>query len=243
MQMTGDDSQTCPVCKMSNLTPLDSKGAATEAQLKKQKKAKRASGKPARNSRRANYRFASRAKTPRLRSVVGLIAGSAILSIVLSSTILGGPQNPLDARNFLKLRWDRLGMTPLTAGPSYEVGGYRFISDYMVDPEVSVCSNGICSFRAFIFNTASVPLEYPMANMCLKTKEAHYSGMARYVPTDPTLELINPGFPGADQALWASIFGPQVGASWILNPELEVEEIYYGTCGDPGSAWFRFKIP
>ena len=177
-----------------------------------------------------------------LRSIGTFVLGSLVLSVILNSTIWGGPGNPLDARNLLDLRWDRLGMTPLTDGFRYEVGGYLFFSNQLSDPEYHACSEAGCYLQVYIFNTTDSPKEFPMGYMCLKTNKAHYAGATQFFPPGPTLELINPGVPDFKEGTLLTFLDTQVIAGWDVSEDEQPEEIYYGTCGDPSSAWFRFKV-
>lgn len=100
MQMTGDTTDVCPVCKMHDFTPLDSKQASRERQVKKLKKSRGVYRKPRRTTRRASYRLGSMKPNNLLRSVGTFVVGSLVLSVILNSTVWAGPGNPLDLRNF-----------------------------------------------------------------------------------------------------------------------------------------------
>lgn len=107
MQMTGDTTDVCPVCKMHDFTPLDSKQASRERQVKKLKKSKGVYRKPRRNIRRVRYSLGSMKRNSAIRSLGTFVVGSLILSVILNSTVWAGPGNPLDVRNFRE--WFNLG--------------------------------------------------------------------------------------------------------------------------------------
>ena len=103
MQMTGDTSERCPVCKMSDFTALDSSDAVRERQVKKLKQSKGVFKAPQRNIRRVRYSNSLRGRGSLARSIASFVFGSAVLSVILHSTVWSSPGNPLDVRNWPSL--------------------------------------------------------------------------------------------------------------------------------------------
>jgi hypothetical protein len=99
--MTGDTSEKCPVCKMSDFTSLSADGARREREIHQLKKSQGLATKPHTNIRRTRYGLVSRGNTA-LRSLFLFAASTLVLSVVLNSTIWSSPGNPLDIRTWLQ---------------------------------------------------------------------------------------------------------------------------------------------
>lgn len=101
MQMTGDTSEKCPLCKMSDFTSLSADDAKREKEIHKLKESQGLAPRPHKNIRRVRYGLGSRGNTAIKRLFV-FAASSLVLSVALNSTIWSSPGNPLDIKTWLQ---------------------------------------------------------------------------------------------------------------------------------------------
>lgn len=133
--------------------------------------------------------------------------------------------------------------TTLTDGFEARVDAYQFVDgSELMDPPGKICTLVmLCSVDVYIFNLSDAPIEFPLGVMCLKTNRAHYASLQSYTPEAPS-KLINPGSPETANLTSFVFERPFLSGTWSPPSGEVAEEYYYGECGKPETAWFRFKL-
>ena len=183
---------------------------------------------------------------------LGVLASSLALAVGLNSTIWSSPGNPLDLRTYLKSDFLAFGATQATSGLLATNGDYVFSRQKEELAEVAspsseaelgyVVQTGVTQVVAF-HNRGTAPIPFPEGTMCLKTNLRHLES--------PTVAILNISYsrnlvpnPGEDE--WANewVFPGQPGITgyFTIAKDEIAQEIYYGTCGTPDTAWFRFQV-
>ena len=243
MQIVAASTEACPDCKSANFTLLSNDGSVRKEQVASLKRNKPLRSQRPQKIKRQRYRRGINwSRLKKWQPLNFFLATSFVVTVALNTTVWGGSGNPLDARNYFKGDLKAVGLTPLTDGFRYEAGDYLFV---LVQEEESgqICyAETACSASVFVGNLGDRPINFPEAQMCLKTAERHLASRApAYDPNNGFFSyIINPGPVGND---WSVLFGGQnLNGLWFIQEGEVLEEFYYGTCGEPGGAWFRFKL-
>jgi len=241
MQMTGDASQTCPVCKMAEFTSLDSSVDIRERQVKKLKKSQGIYKKPHRNIRRVRYGNSSRGGGSLVRSLGIFLAGSAILSVALNSTVWSSPGNPLDLGNYTPFEARLVGLTPLTQDEFASMGTYIF---KRADVIYSKSTSGAPVVELYVAfnNKGTTPAEQPRGQFCLKTNLRHLQS-SLYTDIAWAYEAKVPPNPGPWDPKVEPFEFQVLNGYWEIREDELPLEAYLGECGRENFSSFRFSIP
>lgn len=232
----------CASCRQQDFTPLSESEIRERVPKQQRMKVARRASRNQRSWRRRSFiNNKRRDKSFWLKTIATVTAGSMVVTIALNSTIWASPDNPLDIRNFLQSQARIFGLTPLTTELRADVGNLVFVLDGGSDFETSFTT------RIYALNKGSTPAELPIEKLCLRTESGHYEalggpmrGLAEATnPNPPTTVSINPSSEYASD--WIFGTGSElILGTWSFRLPVNPLEVYYGECGHPERAWFRF---
>lgn len=233
----------CSNCRQQDFTPLSESEIKERIPKQQRSKVARQANRNRRNwQRRSFVNSKRRDKSFWFKATSSIAVSAFVLTIGLNSTLWSSPENPWDIRNFLQSQARIFGLTPLTTELRAAVGDHVFVS------QGGFCNDFMCSSNVAVFNRGAQPIELPIESMCLRTEQGDYaspiSSFAQGEPGTPeerTYLVINP----STEANTGFIFGTgsqPLNGIWNMNSGIDVvpKEIYYGDCGHPERAWFRF---
>lgn len=247
MQMTGDTSEKCPLCKMSDFTSLSTDGAKREKEIHKLKESKGLVNKPHRNIRKVRYRLASGQRSW-LRNLIAFLVGSLVLSVVTNSTIWSSPGNPLDVRTWVENFGELTSPFSIPEeGAIVQNGSYVFSRGSFHGGYDESLGHPTFGVSVSFYNSATTPIAFPRGVLCLATDVRHLESrkLAWNVYGDAYAEDLvpQPNLTEWPHVPWEPPFAyAGINGYWYLDAEETPIEVYYGTCGEPTTAKFRFAV-
>jgi len=240
MQMTGVASEKCPVCKMSEFTPLSADGTKRGKEIHSLKKSKGLAEKPHRHIRRVRYNLPS-GRRSWFSNLLVFVVGSFLLSVVLNSTVWSSPGNPLDLGEYGVFEARTFGLTQPTNADFASMGTFRFKRS---DFARSESTDGFPVVQLYVAydNNGTTPANRPTGDFCLKTNLRHLESSLHSDITWAYETMVTPN-PGP----WdpeVDFMGFQVlNGYWQVREGEFPVEAYLGQCGQESFAWFRFTTP
>lgn len=234
----------CANCRQQDFTPLSESEIRERVPKEQRIKVARSAGRNQRSWRRRSFiNNKRRDKSFWLKAIATVTAGSMVVTIGLNSTIWSSPDNPLDIRSFLQSQARIFGLTPLSTELRADVGDFVFVSTG------GSCIGSQCIANVAVYNKGTRPIELPIESMCLRTDQGDFvspiSSFAQGEPGTPeerTFLVINPSSQASTNYILYGTGSQPLNGFWFWRDQVEIlaKEIYYGECGHPERAWFRF---